>query len=913
MQTPTLVGREHDIVALDTFLGIALSAGGALLLPGEAGVGKTELLRHCAEVASVRGASVLRASGVQFEAELSFGTLHQLLRPIISGLDRLPPPLSSALRSALGMSDPNAAVEPLMVYNAALALLADAAGRTPLLVAVDDLHWMDAASAAALAFITRRLDDQRVGFVGAVRDGEASHFDSSGIRVHRVRPLSSVEADRLVRERAPALPATVRQELVRRSAGYPLALVEWISDVEHVMRSDSDALPLPGGLEASFAARIERLPVRTHKALLLLALDGRTGVHELGRLGLQFDDLEPAESAGTVMVDEDANRVEFRHPLFRSALVSRATSAERRQMHLQLAESNTDDPDRRVWHLAAAAIAPDESVARLLQELAHRSFSRGDPQGATSALTRAALLSPSAPDRARRLAEAAFLGADVAGDLHRAQTLLADARADLGRGPGSLYAVVAQAQVTVNAEGAHRIALERIERAVREGTHGWQADDHELIATFRTWLLLCSYAGDPQCWEAYFDALDRLVPEAPEVLRAESWAVGDTVRKGEDARPTVIRLASTPPPDEDPTLAMSMTFAAMYLDLIDLWRPYAWDRVVSGREGGPPRPYARCLSFLSINEYLHGRWIDAQHLADEGAQLCEEHGFGNGAWYFAYLQALLAAGRGDTDAARERSAFVDAECSRRESWGAQRFSYQPRVLAAVADGNWEEVYRTASRLGAPGELPRFVPPAMWVGFDLVEAAVRLGLPADAYLHSRAMVDSGLPGVSPRMALLTAGAVALSDGGADWRERFEEALRMPEASSWPFDLARVQLAYGERLRRAVDTSRAREVLHDALEIFERLGAIPWVERSSQELRATGDASVRIAAEHGLMSDLTSQELVIAEMAASGMTNKDIAHSLFLSPRTVSGHLYNTFPKLGITSRAGLRDALARLEG
>jgi DNA-binding CsgD family transcriptional regulator len=909
-ESEPLVGRESERVVLRSFLDGSLADGGACLLLGEPGVGKTRLLQLCAELAESSGARVLWASGAQFEAELGFSALNQLLRPLLAGLHTLPGSSSSALRSVLGIADPDVAVLPLAAYEAALALLEVAAREAPLLVLLDDVHWMDASSAAAFAFIARRLAGQPIGLVGTVRTGEPSHFDATGLPAHSILPLSAVSADKLLLELDATLPATVRRRLVQLSAGYPLALVEWRSDVERIMGYEADTLPLPRRLEQSFAARIGRLPARARDALLILALDGRNELQKLADVGVALDDLAPAESAGALLVGETTGRVEFRHPLFRSALVASSTSAERRRIHRKLAESRRDDPDRRAWHLAAAATSPDEKIALLLHDLAHRSLARGDVQGASAGIVRAALLSPATQDRTRRLAEAAFLGADVAGDLDRASKLLADAGVDLGNGPGSLYATVARAQVAVNSDGDHRVAIHRIEEAVLRGGHGWRADDEELIATLRTWLLLCSYAGEPEDWETYFATLERVVPAVPEPLLAESWAVGDTARRGGAARQIVIDLSADQQPDSDPTLAISMSFAAMYVDLVDLWRPSVRRFITAGREGGAPRPYARSLAFLSINEFLHGRWQEAQRLAEEGARLCEQHDFGNGAWYFAYVNALLAAARGDTAVAWERAEFADVECARRGSWGAQRFSYQPRTLAAVADGNWDEAYRTACRLGPPGSFPRFTPPAMWVALDLVEAAMRTGRTREARRHAHAMVEAGLPSVSSRMALLTAGAVALAEEGDQWRDLFERALATPESRTWPFDLARVQLAYGERLRRAVATSRAREVLHDALEIFQRLGAVPWAERAANELRAAGDSLFHSAAGHSSMPDLTPQELAVAEMAASGLTNKEIGSRLFLSPRTVSGHLYRVFPKLGITSRAGLRDALAR---
>lgn len=902
-----LVGREREREALEAFLLRGLRAGGACILHGEAGVGKTRLLHACEERARQLEAHVLHASGVQYEADFPFAALHQILRPLFARLSELRDASAAALRTALGVSTSSQPVQPMAVYEAALSLLEIAAQETPLLLLIDDIHWVDPASAAALTFITHRVDGHRIAIISVLRDGEPSHFDAAGIPSYAIAPLSRAAADELLSARQPDMPAMVRAHLVRLSAGFPLALVEWSADVELAL--DKDDLPLPRSLEIAFGARISRLPDDGRAALLILAIDGRSDLSALTAAGLSLPSLADAERAHAVTVDEERGSVSFRHPLFRSALINASTHEERRAVHLRLAASPSTDPDRRTWHLAASATGTDDAVAGMLRQLAHRSFARGDIVGATTALIRAASLSNQPKDRARLLAEAAFIGADMTGEFNRAARLLADARAELGTGPGSLYAVVAQAQLDVNADGDHRAALESIAQAVHNGTHGWRADDDELISTFHTWLLLCSYAGDSQHWETYFDDIRRLTPAPPELLLAESWAVGDTARNGSRAKETVLRLAKTQLDESDPEVHTAMIFSAMYLDLVDSWSPSAWRFVREGREGGPPRPYARCLAYLAVNDFTRGRWEQGLALSEEGAEVCRQHNFGNGAWYFAYTNALLAAGRGDVEVARERSAFVDSESTRRGSWGAQRFSVLPRVLAAIAESDWEDAYRLARRLSAPGTLPRHSAPAMWVAFDLVEAAVRTGRTGEARAHAHAMERAGIEQVSTRIALLTRGAAAVTSDHDGWTEAFEEALATPEAKTWPFDLARIELAFGERLRRAGETSRARKHLHNALDIFENLGALPWVTRAATDLRAAGDARPSPAVFGYTVAHLTAQETAIAELAASGLTNKEIGSRLFLSPRTVSGHLYSIFPKLGIRSRAGLRDALA----
>ena len=907
-----LFGREPDIDDLHAFVDEALTKGGTCVLHGDAGVGKTRLLTLCSEVATDRDARVLSASGVQFEADLSFGVLHQLLRPILTEVEALEASSAAALRSALDLGAGAETTDPVAVCTAALALLVLAARQGPVLLVVDDLQWLDTSTASVLAFIARRLAGHRIGFVGALRLGEAARFDSHGLRSQNVHPLAREDAQQLLLRQFPMLAPRTRQRIVDRAAGYPLALVEWGASLARLPEAESDAaaaaLSLPRRLEESFAARIDALPAQTRRALLMLALDGRRDLRELLAVGLSIDDLAPAEAVGALVIDDATGLVDFRHPLMRSALVGSSTSSERRAIHGALAAALADRPDRRAWHLSSAAVGPDEHVARLLEQLAQRSFARGDTVGASTAIIRAAYLSPRDEDKSRRLAEAAYLGADVTGEFSQASQLLADSHIDLGGGPGSRYAVAARAQISVNGDGDYHTALKFVESAVAAGGHGWSAENRELIDTFRSWLMLCSYAGDADLWRGYFNCLQRLTPEVPAALRAESQAIGDPARTGAAARPTLISLGECHDILE-PAVVLSLTLAAMYLDLVEVCRTSAWRFVQEGRNGGPARPYARSLAHLGIDEFLHGNWREAQTLADEGASVCDEYDYMNGAWYFAYIHALLAAGRGNTGRARQLVAEIGSACAPRRSWGAQRFSHQPLTLAAVADGNWEEAYQVACQLSPPGEFAPFVPQALWVAFDVVEAALRTGRDADARRHASAMTAANLPLISDRLALHTAGATAMVNDGEHWRAAFEAALQTPNAGSWPFDLARIQLAYGERLRRALDTTRAKEVLHAALQTFDRLGALPWRERVSEELRAAGDPQFRPTRAVPAALLLTPQELAIVEMAAAGLSNKEIGSRLFLSPRTVSGHLYKAFPKLGVTSRAALRDALA----
>ena len=327
-----------------------------------------------------------------------------------------------------------------------------------------------------------------------------------------------------------------------------------------------------------------------------------------------------------------------------------------------------------------------------------------------------------------------------------------------------------------------------------------------------------------------------------------------------------------------------------------------WRAVLNGREGGPARRHLMALMDICVDDFHRGRWDEAAELAAEGLALTEEGGGRFFGWYFHYHQALLAAVRGRFETSRALADQMIGWAGPRGVGTARVFAHHALVLGDLGRGDFESAYHHATTVSPAGTLASHVPHCLWIAMDLVEAAVRTDRRAEAERHVRALQDARLPELSPRLAILTAGAAGMAAGDDDAPALFEEALSLPTVDQWPFDVARVRLAYGERLRRTRALTEAKAQLQPALAAFRTLGADPWTARAERELRATGLASTPSSA------PLTAQELQIASLAASGLTNKEIAARLYLSPRTVSGHLYRIFPKLGITTRAALRDAL-----
>ena len=533
----SLIGRDDDLEYITAFVGQAAVSGGALLLSGEAGVGKTALLEAAVAHAETAVCRVLRAAGAEFEGAVSFAGLNQLLRPLLGQARGLSVAFRRALAVALGVRE-GSPPDQLMLSNAALALLAEATGAGPVLVVVDDLPWLDRASAVVLGVVARRLAGSRVGFLAVSRSGEDGFFDRGGLPVHEVLPLSEAAAAELVGDRFPALAPRVRQRLLADAQGNPLALLELPVALSGMQRAGTGALPvwlpLSRRLQAAFESRITALPARTRYLLLLAALDGTGRLQTLqsaapGPHGI--DDLAPAERAGLVRVGEDASRLAFRHPLTRSAVVALSTSAQRRQAHEALARHLTGEPERQAWHLAQAAAGPDERVAGLLEQIAHRIRHRGDAVGAVTALLRAADLTPTGADRSRRLAEAAYLGAVVTGGLRDVPRLLDDARkADAGRA-GSLEAAVAAAHhLLLSGDGdidtAHRLLVGAIEMQPEP----YDATSDTMVEALYTLGWVCYFGGRAELWVPFYRALAQLAPDVPEVLALLSATFADPAR-----------------------------------------------------------------------------------------------------------------------------------------------------------------------------------------------------------------------------------------------------------------------------------------------------------------------------------------------------------------------------------------------
>ena len=924
-----LAGRGAELELIDSLLVGHGRGGSGLLLSGGPGVGKTALLDVAAARGTELGMRVLRASGAEFEARISFSALHQLLYPLRRDADRLADHRRDELDRVFDLVP---GTEPCpSACTAVLALLTAAAAERPLLLIADDVPWFDRGSSAVLSFVVRRVADAPIVFLAAARSGARSLFHQVRLPEHAVEPLDAEPAGAVLDARSPGLAPVVRRRLLAEAAGNPLALRELPTVLTERQRSGRDPLPtrlpLSSCLETVFAAPLARLPAPTRAVLLLAALDPDADLPTLlaaAQLPADVDDLSPAEHAGLVHTDT-AGGVAFRHPLTGSALVHGTPPSERRAAHRALAAEFAGDPERRAWHLAQAATGPDESVARALDEAALSAWRRGtrsaeDRQApapvagdrrrggasaAVTALVRAGELSPHPVDRSRRLVEAAYL-ATITGQLDQVDRLLADAGQAPDTATGLLFA--ATAHLLTSGEGEVDAAYRLLARALDDVACTERVENWEHQGILYTLLLVSVYTLRPEPWKLLASAMARFPHESVATFRLCFDAYADPTGDADAIRAGIADAFVALPSDAAPWQLIPLAFAAVAMDALSDHRYLLHRMIERERDGGAISMVIPALMLLCHDSYVRGKWDEAEKLAQESLDLAEAYGYH---FWARQVRALLASGaalRGDADLARARSAQTATWAAPRGMEVTEGYARSARIFAALGQGDYEEAYSQAARIDPPGA-PSPGVPGRWAVFNLVEAAVRTGRVDEAREHVRAAREAAIHRVSPRTALITAGAAALAADDADAGALYEAALATAEAARWPWEHARVQLAYGQWLRRTHDVPRARLHLGAALETFERIGAASMARRTGNELRATG---VTVPLPPGRSPDvLTAQERQIAELAADGLSNKQIGERLFLSHRTIGSHLYRMYPKLGIASRAALRGALEAL--
>jgi ATP/maltotriose-dependent transcriptional regulator MalT len=429
--------------------------------------------------------------------------------------------------------------------------------------------------------------------------------------------------------------------------------------------------------------------------------------------------------------------------------------------------------------------------------------------------------------------------------------------------------------------------------------------------------MVCFFGGRAELWKPFYDALDRLGPHVPRSLRLISETFADPARTTTAASAALDAAVAGLANEADPTVVNQVAFAAGTIDRLAPARPALLRVVQVSREGGAAALVIQAQVLLALDSYWSGLWDDALARADEVVELCQMHGFPLFAISAHHVHAAVAASRGAEEALTDALRALTSWGTPRGAGLAAQMEAHARSVEALGRGDYDGAYRWSAKISPAGVLASHTQFALWVLMDLVEGAVHTDRLAEASAHIEAVQRAGVASLSPRMALSVRGACAMAADDDDAPELFEEALATVDADQWPFYLARVHLAYGQRLRRLRRPTDARVQLERALEVFRRLNAQPWELRASDELRATGRSSLpsqrgTLRTSREAAADLTPRERAIAELAAAGLTNKQVGEQLYLSHRTVSGHLHRIFPKLGITSRAALRRALDQLD-
>ncbi|AEY85363.1 LuxR-family transcriptional regulator [Streptomyces hygroscopicus subsp. jinggangensis 5008] len=903
-----LVGRRYELSVVERLVAPTRHGAPGTLFVGEPGVGKTALLDAAEDAAVRRGVRVLRAAGVEVEADLPYAGLHQLLLPLHEELSHLQKDLRTALRAALGLEDAPVR-DQLLVCNATLTLLVNAARGPGLLVIVDDLHWMNPTSAGVVAFVARRLGAGRLSLLAAGRTEAEKALRPLGIRMHQLTPLNEAESDDLLNAHHPDLDGATRRRVLNEARGNPLALLELPTALTWTgVESDSFATtPVTRRIQDLYAARLEGASDLGRRLLLLAALDATGDCRLLSITDSQAEAMEAlakAERDRLIEFDSQSGRLTFPHPLIRSTIITLASGADRRWAHNRLASLFDGQPDRQVWHLAAAAVAPDSEIAGLLEQTGHRSFRRGDGAGATSAFMHAARLSTDPGESSRRLALAAYARGHISGELRQSSRMLVEMRRMSSLPP--LHGALACAHQLLNSDGdvdaAHRLLTTALLNARLE------EDDYPSTTAEALYLLMmCAFfGGRGELWQPVRVLLGELGSRTPPAIALSWGTLADPARASARALKELDMALGGLTESADPSHIVRVALAAAFVDRLPDCRSALRQVARAGLEGQAPVLGLNAQMLLGRDLFWTGGWDEATKTIDDAVALCLSSGYLILSTPGRYAQGMLASLRGDYDTAEAIAEELMGWAGPRNIRLIECYGRHIRALAALSRGDYENAYRQTASIVPPGALPPHAPHALVTQLDLVEAAIRTGRHAEAAAHATALVEAGVRTISSRQALVTDAVAALVAPEEMTRLRFDETLALPEVGRWPFDLARVQLLYGERLRRMRAVQESRAQLRAALETFQRLRAQPWVERAANELRATGEGeTIHSFDSHEV---LTHQERLIAQLAASGLTNKQIGERLSLSPRTVSGHLYHLFPKLGISSRAALRDAL-----
>ena len=868
----------------------------AVVVSGEPGIGKTALIEDLCAFAGGEGWRVVRVLGAQAEEPFALGGLNQLaigLRDCYADLDEH----DRAVLEPVLCGDTGTEVSVLPLAAAMLNLLAVAAQTRPVLLAVDDVHWMDSISAEVLGAVGRRLTSPRVRIVAGRRAPYESVFSAAGWDELTLAALNAADSQQLLDRAGVALPAVTRTAVLAAAKGNPLALAELPRFADRIDLGAA-VVPLTERLVGVFGDRTGRLPAGVRADLLRAALDGsKTAGVMTSSSRYTIQNGEPAVALGLLVVNPFGQHV-FRHPLVPAAVIHQSTSRERRAAHLHLAGLYGDVLFRRASHLAAASIGPNQEVADLLGEAAQLSLRMGGIPAAIGWLRQAAALSTDSKRRTALLAEAVFV-TTRAGRIDEARELLGNTEAD----PTQFALVVlADCYQAIHADGevlsTHRRLLEALTKVD-------ELDEQVVNRLVNLLLYITGYADDDhlraQTNASVAEVQSRV---APAVLLYHS-GVDDIASTSKAIRSTLDQYAAFL--SEVPArYVLMMSYPAYCTDAMAKYRAPLRTAYTQVSAHGASLDAIEGGRVVLLDLMATGQWEQAERIGTQCLEMAA-HVHGSELLRQTLLADLgmLAACRGDLGTARRYATEVTAWSEPRGIRMLLRTAQRIALRVAIAEGDYETAYQSAIRISPPGQFPR---QNIQVGdhmLDMVEALIRTARREEASAHVAEAVRLNLAEVSPRVAALIMAMKAMTAPDTDAEDLYQSALDHPGIVDFPFERARIALAQGMWLRRMRRHTEARAVLESAAEGFDRLGARPWVDRTGAELRAAG-ASVKKSVGETVV--LTAQEQRIAQLAAAGHTSKEIAAKVNLSPRTVESHMHRVFRKLGITRRAALSDAL-----
>ncbi|HET7051818.1 MAG TPA: AAA family ATPase [Solirubrobacteraceae bacterium] len=903
---PAFLGRSGERDVLHRLLETARGGQSAVLvIRGEAGIGKTSLLRYAARQAA--GFRVAEIAGVEAETELPFAGLHRLCAPMLAKLDALPVPQQNALRVSFGLSS-GEAPDRFLVALAALTLFAEVAGERPLLCVVDDAQWLDGATSQVLGFIARRLLAESVALVFTVREPsdereltDLPELSLGGLHDDDARALLAAVIPGRIDDR-------VRDRLVAETRGNPLALVELTRGRSAGELAGGFALPgtgtLPSHIEDHFRQRIAALPQATQRLMLLAAADPVGDATLLWRAAATLGvERQAAEAAAGEQLMEVEAQVRFRHPLVRSAAYRAATVSDRRAVHGALAAA-TDletDPDRRAWHRAHAAIAPDEEVAGELIASASRAQARGGIAAAAAFLERAVTFTPDPGERASRALTAAKMKLG-AGDLAAAGSLLAVA--DAGP-PDELRQARAQ-RVHAHIAFDMRRGSDAPPLLVRTAQRLESLDPELARETHLKALVAVIYAArlatDPAPAGVARAALSApLGPEPFSAMQLMLLGLATRLTDGHAAAaPTLAAALRAYLADER---HLDWSWVAYGLAAMDLWDDDAWLELASSqvelaRSTGALILLPFALDSLATFHVQAGNLSLASCLIEEAQTL----DLGVRAETLPYVPLALAAWRGDASTVLNLVDVMIASAHNRGEGCAITVTEYATATLYNGLAEYELAFDAAQKAAAADE----VATSSWALAELVEAAARSGRQEIAREALDQLCERTSASGTAWAKGTQARAAALLEDGESAEDLFRAAIDELGQSRMAAHLARARLSYGEWLRRENRRVDAREQLRCAYDVFGAMGANGFADRARRELLATGE---KVRKRRDDTRDLlTPQEEQIARLARDGRTNPEIGAELYISYRTVEWHLRQVYSKLGISSRKGLRGAL-----